>query len=146
MENKTYSGLIKDLEPNQIFVFGSNTQGMHGGGAALCAMKFGAKYGQAYGLQGKTYAIVTKDLSKLNHPSITPKHIIYQIHLLYDFAKKHPDYEFLVAYSGTGVNLNGYSNKEMAEMFTTPESIPTNIIFEYDFNKLIIDELYIDEA
>jgi hypothetical protein len=43
---KTYSGMITELEPNQIFVFGSNTQGRHGKGAALMARyKFGAVYG-----------------------------------------------------------------------------------------------------
>jgi hypothetical protein len=34
---KTYSGMITELEPNQVFVFGSNTQGRHGKGAALMA-------------------------------------------------------------------------------------------------------------
>ena len=38
--------MITQLEPNQIFVFGSNTQGRHGKGAALTAKnKFGAVYG-----------------------------------------------------------------------------------------------------
>jgi hypothetical protein len=55
---------IQSLKSNEIFVFGSNTLGRHGAGAAKQAMKFGAKYGQARGLQGQTYAIVTKDLAK----------------------------------------------------------------------------------
>ena len=47
-----------------IFVFGSNTEGRHGAGAALYARQHhGAIYGQARGLQGNSYAIVTKDLS-----------------------------------------------------------------------------------
>ena len=62
---KVYKGTILKLKPNQIFVFGSNTQGRHGKGAALCAKeRFGAIYGQAYGLQGQSYAIVTKELLK----------------------------------------------------------------------------------
>ena len=62
---ETYKGLIRSLQPNQIFVFGSNTQGRHGLGAAKIALqKFGAKYGQAEGIQGQSYAIITKDLTK----------------------------------------------------------------------------------
>jgi hypothetical protein len=76
-ENKIYSGMIDKLNSNQIFVFGSNTQGRHGKGAALTAKnKFGAIYGQAEGLQGQSYAIITKDLTKKNHPSRTKEQII----------------------------------------------------------------------
>mgnify|MGYP006877977877 FL=1 len=76
-ENKTYSGMIDKLNSNQIFVFGSNTQGRHGKGAALTARnKFGAIYGQAEGLQGQSYAIITKDLTKTTHPSRTKEQII----------------------------------------------------------------------
>jgi hypothetical protein len=40
-------------ENNVVFVFGSNTEGRHGAGAAKVAKdKFGAKYGQAKGMQG----------------------------------------------------------------------------------------------
>jgi hypothetical protein len=54
--------MIEFLMQNEIFVFGSNTEGRHGAGAAKTAMMWGAKCGQAKGRQGKTYAIVTKDL------------------------------------------------------------------------------------
>ena len=38
---------ITELQPNEIFVFGSNLAGMHGGGAAYVAYrKFGAIMGQ----------------------------------------------------------------------------------------------------
>lgn len=134
-ENKTYNGLITKLEPNQIFVFGSNTQGRHGKGAALTArQKFGAIYGQAEGLQGQSYAIITKDLTKSTHPSRTKEQIIEQINKLYDFANQNPDKEFIVAYSGIGTNLNNYSNQEMADMFNQP-FIPNNITFESEFFK-----------
>lgn len=134
---KTYTGMINSLEPNQIFVFGSNTQGRHGKGAALIAKnKFGAEYGNPEGPQGQSYAIITKDLTKRTHPSRTPEQIKEQIHNLYEYARENPDKEFLVAYSGTGQNLNAYSNQEMADMFNS-ESIPNNIVFEQEFNKLI---------
>ena len=51
---------ITELRPNEIFVFGSNLEGMHGGGAALLAYrKFGAIWGQGVGLQGQSYGIPT---------------------------------------------------------------------------------------
>ena len=51
---------ITELQPNEIFVFGSNLKGMHGGGAAYIAYrKFGAIMGQGVGLQGQSYAIPT---------------------------------------------------------------------------------------
>jgi len=134
---KVYKGIIKKLKPNQIFVFGSNTQGRHGKGAALSARKyFGAIYGQPQGLQGQSYAIVTKDLTKNIHQSISASDIIKQIKVLYSFALENPELEFVIIYSGTKVNLNGYSNQEMADMFSEIE-IPKNIIFEYEFSKLL---------
>ena len=48
---------IKSLNEGEIFVFGSNLQGYHGGGAARVAMnRFGAKFGVGVGLQGQSYA------------------------------------------------------------------------------------------
>lgn len=127
IQRKTYSGMIQNLAPNQVFVFGSNTQGKHGKGAALTAKnKFGAIYGQAEGPQGQSYAIITKDLTKNTHPSRTPEQIKEQIHNLYEYARENPDKEFLVAYSGKGTNLNAYSNQEMADMFSS-EPIPITL-------------------
>lgn len=133
---KTYSGFITKLEPHQIFVFGSNTKGIHGAGAALAAYKyFGAKYGQAKGLQGQSYAIVTKDLDK-GLRSISLEEIWNQVQDLYEFARENPKSEFLIAYSANGVNLNGYSNNEMAGVFWDMD-IPINIVFEKDFHSLV---------
>lgn len=139
---KTYSGLIQKLEPNQIFVFGSNTQGRHGAGAAQFAFKnFGAVYGQAQGRQGQSYAIVTKDLTKRLHPSITAENIIRQIQKLYEYALKNPELEFLVAYSAAGPNLNFYTSHEMAEMFYLAGEhfggIPDNMVFQKEFARLM---------
>lgn len=137
---KTYKGFIRKLEPNQIFVFGSNTQGIHGAGAALCAYKhFGAVFGQSKGLMGQSYGIITKDLRKpINeqYRSVSKEKIIKQIGILYDYAKENNDKEFLIAYSGTGFNLNGYSNQEMVDMFSA-FPIPDNIVFEEEFYKLL---------
>lgn len=137
---KTYKGIISKLYPNQIYVFGSNTQGRHGAGSAKKARDlFGAKYGQAEGLQGRSYAIITKDLTKKykDKPSRTKEQIIEQICKLYDFAKANPDKEFIIPYTGYGKNLNYYSNEDMAYMFAQYD-IPDNIIFEYEFYQLIL--------
>ena len=136
---KTYKGKITKIKPYQIFVFGSNCAGRHGKGSALFAkQKCGAIYGQASGLQGNSYAIITKDLTKSVHPSISKEFIIEQIQELYDFAKSEDGikYDFIVAYSGTEINLNNYTNQEMADMFSS-YSIPNNFVFEYEFSKLL---------
>jgi len=133
---KTYKFPLTELPENGIFVFGSNTQGRHGKGSALIAkQRFGAIYGQAMGLQGKSYAIVTKDLTKSIHPSISKYAINTQIRDLYDFANINKDKLFYIAYSGNGINLNAYSSLEMAELFSV--NIPENIVFEEEFFKLI---------
>lgn len=135
--SKTYEGDIKELGPNAIFVFGSNTQGRHGKGAALIAKnKFGAIYGQAEGLQGRSYAIITKDLTKQNHPSRSKEQIEEQIKKLYCFALENKEKEFYVAYKGDGLNLNAYSSNEMACMFKCMQ-IPANIVFEKTFRELL---------
>ena len=137
---KTYKGFITSLPNNGIFVFGSNTQGRHGRGSALIAKKnFNAIYGQSKGLQGKSFAIVTKDLTKLNHPSIDKIEIKVQISNLYYYAILHPELDFYIAYSGNGNNLNGYSNEELSKMFNYVK-IPENIVFEEEFSKLIKNE------
>ena len=140
-KRKTYSGFVTYLHENQIFVFGSNTQGRHGKGAALTAKaKFGAIYGNPEGIQGKSFAIITKDLTKSNHPSRTTAQIIDQIDKLYKYATLHPDKEFIVAYKCGDNNLNGYSSRDMAKMFAS-RYIPSNIVFDKDFYELV--KLYI---
>lgn len=59
--NKKYTPEnITHLEPDDIFVFGSNLDGLHMGGAARVAYeKFGAVWGQGVGIQGQSYAIPT---------------------------------------------------------------------------------------
>lgn len=136
---QTYQGSIsKEIVKNGILVFGSNTEGKHGKGTAKLAMLyFGAIYGQSKGLQGHSYAIVTKDLTKSKHPSIDRQYIIEQIYNLYLFAIERPEWNFYIPYTATGDNLNAYSPKQMAEMFAANGTIPTNIIFEEKFSELI---------
>ena len=45
-QNRITSDRITSLNDNEIFVFGSNKEGMHGGGAARIAYEdFGAEWG-----------------------------------------------------------------------------------------------------
>ncbi len=133
---KTYKYPIEFVKPNQVFVFGSNTEGRHGKGAALWALKFaGAKYGLAAGLIGQSYAIITKDLrSKEKRPKEAIIKAITQLYV--EYAQESPNFEFLITYRDAP-NLNGYTPKEMAEMFLEAGPIPENIVFEESFVKLL---------
>lgn len=134
---KTHDGTLR-LKTNQALLITTNPQGKHGKGNAKVGMKYGAIYGKARGPMGRTYGIITKDLTKRKHPSISSDFIIEQIGEFYEFAKRYWDVEFLIPYAGVAnkINLNGYTNAEMAKMFKAFE-IPENIIFEEQFNKLI---------
>ena len=137
---KTYVRNKKTLKSDEIFVFGSNTQGRHGKGAALDAKKlFGAVNGQARGRQGQCFAIVTKDLTKDTHPSRTDKQIREEILSLYSYAAQHKDLKFFVAYNGKSKLLNGNTVEHMASLFDNFRnlSIPDNIYFQKDFAMLI---------
>ena len=107
-------GWIKSLLPNQIFVFGSNEAGLHGGGAARLAIaKWGAVYGKAEGLQGQTYAIPTKngDISK----TLSIQVIKVYVDRFIAFARQHPELDFLVTEIGCG--LAGLTPGQVAPLF-----------------------------
>lgn len=53
---------IESLKENEVFVFGSNIDGLHAGGASRQAVKWGAKWGVSVGCVGNTYAIPTVDV------------------------------------------------------------------------------------
>lgn len=143
---KTYTGYIEELNPNQIFVFGSNTQGRHGAGTAkLCLNKYGAIYGQASGLQGKSYGLVTTNLTTYKFPSRSPEEVLTEIKKFYKCAEENPELEFLVAYTAEGYNLCGYSSKQLANLFSAI-SIPENVIFEDKFAELINNSKYRNES
>lgn len=92
---------ITELKENQIFVFGSNYQGIHGAGAAKDAMKWGAKIGIPMGPQGQTYAIITKDLR--DGSLVDWDYIGVQLMCLDHYALAHPELEFLLTPIGTGL-------------------------------------------
>jgi hypothetical protein len=98
---------ITALAPNEIFVFGSNLTGFHGGGAAHLAMDWGAIWGQGGGLQGQTYAIPTMFDSI---DEIKP-----YVNDFLNFAKEHPELKFLVTEIGCGIA--GWTVEEIAPLF-----------------------------
>lgn len=104
---------ITKLEDNQIFVFGANTSGRHGKGAAKTAMKWGAKYGQGEGIQGRTYGIPTKDSSIRNTLGLTT--IARYIDRFIQYAKDNPNFIFLLTEIGCG--LAGLTPKQVAPLF-----------------------------
>lgn len=128
---KTYEGWLTSLPPEGIFVFGSNTQGIHGAGNAYAASKyFGAIYGQAKGLQGQSYAIITTELGSEN---VYPMpEIVAQIGELYLYAIAHPENKFYIGYSADGQFRSGYTLEDLSYMFAF-FPIPKNIIFEQGF-------------
>ena len=133
-DRKTYKGLIHSLPQNGIFVFGSNTEGRHGAGTAKIAVdKYGAKYGQARGLQGRSYGLITTNLRARIQPGVTKEAIISEIKILYAVAEQNPDLEFYVTHNNLGRNLCHYTNLQMAEMYGASNFIPSNIIFEEGF-------------
>lgn len=125
---------IFSLKPNEVFVFGSNTRGFHKKGAALIAYQdYGAILGQARGLQGKSYAIVTKDL-KRGMRSIPLENIQFEISLLFLFAKENPNLKFYV--TKIGCNLAGYGVLEIAKLFYALEDKrPANVIIPKVFHR-----------
>lgn len=167
MNIKYWSGTkIDKLEENEVFVFGSNPQGINGAGAAKAAMSLskGAKHGVGRGFNGSNaYALVTKSLNagflekatgivydKAGYCSVSPEQIRANIDELYETAKKpeHLDKRFLISYqyetwpNGTPKkSLNGYTSQEMLEMFIKDKDVPPNIIFHESY-KLHIEKLY----
>ena len=110
---------INELKSNEIFVFGSNLSGRHGKGAAKQALTWGAKWGQASGLQGKTYGIPTKDASIRRTLSINE--IKPFVDEFISFAKSNPELTFLVTEIGCG--LAGYKPKDIAPLFKDAKGI-----------------------
>lgn len=133
---------ITKLEPNEIFVFGSNTQGRHGKGAAKQAMSFGAVYGQARGLQGNCYALITKEL-RSDKPKFELCNINQEIEMMYICAKQHPELVFLVTKIGCG--LGGYSVSEIAELFHGLD-IPSNVVLPKELSPVLtyVNGEYVD--
>ena len=107
-QKRTTPEFITELQPNEIFVFGSNLKGMHGGGAAYIAYrKFGAIIGQGVGLQGQSYAIPTMQGGV---ETIRP-----YVNEFIQFAKENKNLTFLVTRIGCGIA--GFTDDEISPLF-----------------------------
>ena len=114
---------ITELKPNEIFVFGSNLAGAHGGGAARLAYnRFGAIWGQGVGLQGQSYAIPTMQGGV---ETIKP-----YVDEFIEFALTHREYKFLVTRIGCGIAA--FTPYEIAPLFLKVIDLP-NVILPKDF-------------
>jgi hypothetical protein len=106
---------ITELRPDEVFVFGSNLAGSHGGGAAYVAWrKFGAIMGQGVGLQGQSYGIPTMQGGV---ETIRP-----YVDEFITFAKAHPELYFYVTRIGCGIA--GFRDEEIAPLFTAARGVP----------------------
>jgi len=120
-QKRTTPEFITELQPGEIFVFGSNLQGMHAGGAAYVAhRKFGAIWGQGVGLQGQSYGIPTMQGGV---ETVRP-----YVNEFIQFAKDHPELTFLVTRIGCGIA--GFTDAEMAPLFEKAHSIENVILPE----------------
>ena len=118
---------ISELKENEIFVFGSNLAGSHGGGAALLAYnRFGAVWGQGVGLQGQSYGIPTMHGGADAIKPYTDEFIV--------FAKQHPEMKFLVTKIGCGIA--GFTINEIAPLFAGAIDVE-NVILPEDFVEIL---------
>ena len=113
-EDRVTPDFVQNLEGDEIFVFGSNRAGLHGGGAAAMAhMFFGAVWGQGVGLQGQSYAIPTMEGGVDYVGRYVDEFIV--------FAKEHPEFRFLVTEIGCGIA--GFTPQEIAPLFRDAVSL-----------------------
>ena len=119
--------LISELKADEVFVFGSNLEGIHGGGAAFAAWKkFGAVMGCGVGLRGQSYAIPTMQGGV---ETIAP-----YVTSFISFAKEHPELFFYVTRIGCGIA--GFRDKEIAPLFSEAVSLE-NVCLPESFVKNI---------
>lgn len=118
-KNKITPDWVEQLSPDEIFVFGSNLEGHHGGGAALCAYRnFGAIWGVGTGIQGQSYGIPTM------HGGVDDIKPYVDEFLAY--ARQHPENKFLLTRIGCGIA--GFLDEEMAPLFAPALEMP-NVAF-----------------
>lgn len=140
---------IKELKHNEIFVFGSNANGHHGGGAARCAFDyFHAEWGKGEGITGQCYAIPTLDK---NMRKVDPFTLLQSLKAFIRYAVTHPEKVFLVTKIGCGIA--GWTERGVARLLyiafrsegvkILPKNIalPREFCLSYDDRK-DIDDIY----
>ena len=120
-QKRTTPEFITELQPGEIFVFGSNLGGMHAGGAARIAYNnFGAIWGQGGGLQGQSYGIPTMQGGV---ETVRP-----YVNEFIQFAKDHPELTFLVTRIGCGIA--GFTDAQIAPLFEKAHSMENVVLPE----------------
>lgn len=113
--------MIRELAPNEIFVFGSNLQGEHRGGAAWIAnTDFRAEWGVGVGRTGQCYAIPTM------HGGVDE--IRPYVDDFIKYAEENPDLVFLVTRIGCGIA--GFTDEQMAPLFAKAKDLPNVALAE----------------
>lgn len=123
---------VTELKENEVFVFGSNESGRHGRGAAKQAKQWGARYGQAEGLQGKTYAIPTVNAAISGKLPLSK--IAKYVNRFITFARETPDTTYFVTEVGCG--LAGWTAEDIAPLFVDAMSV-TNIYLPKKFWRIL---------
>jgi len=127
MKTRNTPDFITTLKPGEVFVFGSNIHGMHGGGAAAVAYRnFGAVWGQGVGLQGQSYAIPTMEGGV--------DYVAGYVNDFITFAKEHPDLFFWVTKIGCGIA--GFTEEEIAPLFKDAADLE-NVALPEEFREII---------
>lgn len=130
---------IENLKSNEIFVFGSNRNGNHYGGAARVAYeRFGAEWGVGEGHTGQSYALPTLDE---NMEKVTEDELINSFAKLITYADDNRQLTFLVTKVGCGIagwdieTIKHCFWKGVADVSPDPEwrGIPSNIILPEEF-------------
>ncbi|CAH0171412.1 hypothetical protein [Microbacterium sp. Bi121] len=112
--------IVDVLRPDEVFVFGSNSGGQHGGGAARVAhQRFGAVWGEGHGHHGQTYAIDT--MNGLDVLADEARSFIA-------YAAAHPELRFLLTPVGCGIA--GHTPEEVAPLFV---GVPANVTIPESF-------------
>lgn len=119
---------IRELAPDEIFVFGSNLAGHHGGGAARVALdRFGAQWGVGEGIQGQSYAIPTM------HGGVET--IKPYVDRFLDLAYEWDQNTFLVTRIGCGIA--GFTPEQIAPLFDRALDM-YNVVLPRDFYDILI--------
>lgn len=100
-------------DATEVLVFGSNLAGRHTEGEALTALRrYGAAYGRAVGLQGRSYAIPVRDERDKPLPIAV---IERYVGAFLRFAATHRELLFRV--TRIGVERGAYGDDEIAPLF-----------------------------
>lgn len=127
MKDKYTPEKIISLNPDEVFVFGSNLAGNHAGGAARVAReRFGAIMGHGVGLQGQSYAIPTM---QGGIETIKP-----YIDEFISFADNHHELTFYVTRIGCGIA--GFTDEQIAPLFDAAFDLP-NVLLPESFSHII---------